>query len=141
MATVTNEELLRSMLDATEGCDLKSVYGDDAEWAALRARLEPIVAPDCLFSWIAPGTRVDRRGLDEFREQWLEWMEAWDEYRSETESLRALDDERVLVLVCQTGRLSGGGEIVMKAAGLATVRDGRVCAVEFHANREDVPQE
>ena len=137
MAAVTNEEVVRELVAPTDGADLKRLYGDDDEWAAMRARIEPCVAGDCRFAWVAPGARTDRVGLDEFREQWLEWMGAWEAYRSETEEIRAIDDERVLVHVLQTGTLAGGAEIEMKAAGVATVRDGRVVAVEFHATRED----
>ena len=138
---MTNEEVVRELITPTDGADLKRLYGDDEEWARLRARLGPCVTERCRFAWVAPGARTDRVGLDEFREQWLEWMGAWEAYRSVTEEIRAIDDERVLVLVTQTGTLPGGVEVPMQAAGVATVRDGKVCAVEFHANREDALQE
>ena len=137
METLTNEQVVRELVEPTDGMDLKRVYGDDDEWQRLRARMGPCVTDDCRFTWVAPGTRAERIGLDEFREQWLEWMEAWESYRSETEEVRVVDDERVLVLVTQTGTLPGGVEVPLKAAGVATVRDGLVCAVEFHASRED----
>ena len=129
--------LVRRLVEPTDGADLKPLYEDDECWADFRARVETAVTADCRFAWVAPGNRVERVGLEEFRDQWIEWMGAFEGYRSETEEIRELDDGRVLILVVQTGTLPGGASLPMKAAGVATIRDGKICAVEFHTNRED----
>lgn len=136
MATMTNEEIVRSLVTPFDGVDQKRLYSDDAAWQEVCDQIDPYVAADCLFVWVAPGARVERVGLDGFREQWLEWMHAFEAYRSVTEDVRALDDERVGVLVVQTGTMPGGADLPLQAAGLVFVRDGKVREVQFHASRE-----
>src|SRR5215213_1758838 len=71
-------------------------------------------------------------GLAGMAKAWHEWLSSWEEYRVEVDEYRALDEERVLVLVlhCGRGKTSGldVGQIGTKRAGanVLHVHDGRV---------------
>ena len=121
-----------------EGSDLKPDLENEAAWEEAIAVLREIVADDCVFAWVAPGVRNERIGLQGLRDGWLEWFEAFEGYRSRTEEIRVVDDERVVVFVEQVGKLPGGPEIPMKAAGLARVVGGKLVAMEFNASRDEV---
>jgi hypothetical protein len=62
----------------------------------------------------------------------------WEEVRVKADEYRALDDERVLVLVHRTGRgrASGLGTIGSTAATLFQARDGKVIKLVLYWNRD-----
>ena len=68
---------------------------------------------------------------------------AFEELRPEADDYRALDDERVLVLMHLSGRgkTSGleVGDIQMKGANLFHVRDGKVTRLVLYWDRERAP--
>lgn len=79
-------------------------------------------------------------GVAEMAEVWREALSAFEELRVEADEYRALDDERVLVLVHFSGRgkTSGleVGDIHMKGANLFHVRDGEVTRLVLYWDRE-----
>ena len=80
------------------------------------------------------------KGLAAMAEVWRAFLSTWEEYRTEVEEYRELDDERVLVLlhVIGRGKASGVelGEMRTKAANLFHVRDGKVTRLVLYQNRE-----
>jgi ketosteroid isomerase-like protein len=86
----------------------------------------------------SPGTWT---GVARMVEVWSDYLGAWENYYSEIEELRALDDERVLVLdeVRGRGTTSGVdlGKINPKGADLWHVRDGKVVKVVLYFDRAD----
>ena len=80
------------------------------------------------------------RGLSAMADAWRTYLGAWEEYRTEADEYRELDDERVLVLLHLSGRgkTSGVqlGKIRTTAANLFHVRGGRVTRLVLCTDRE-----
>ena len=110
-----NLNVVRSLYAEWEGGDYSSV-----EWA--HSDIEYVVADGP-----SPGTW---RGLAALAEHFRDWLNAWEDLRSEAEEYRELDDERVLVLVRFGGRGKTSslelGDIAPKGAALYHVHDGTV---------------
>ena len=74
---------------------------------------------------------------------WREALSAFEELRTEADECRALDAERVLVLMHLSGRgkTSGleVGDIQMKGANLFHVRGGKVMRLVLCWDREHAP--
>ena len=120
-----NVELVRSLYAAWERGD----YGS-REWA--HPEIEWAIADGP-----APGSW---KGVAGMVEGWREFLNAWDDWRSEAEQYRELDDERVLVLVRMSGRgkASGleAGQIRAKAAHLLHVHGGKVTRSVIYLDRD-----
>ena len=70
-------------------------------------------------------------------ELWRNFLNAWEGYRSEAEEYRELDDERVLVLLCRSGRGKRSGiQIASEGAVLYHIRSGRVTRQVMYWDRE-----
>jgi ketosteroid isomerase-like protein len=78
------------------------------------------------------------RGLAGMSEGYREWLRAWDGFRAEPEEYLVLDDERVLVLVRNSGRgRTSGLELEQRSvANLFHLREGKVTKVVVYLNRE-----
>jgi hypothetical protein len=62
-------------------------------------------------------------------QRWGQWLSAWNELRVEAEEYRELDPERVLVLVCTSGRGKTSGldmQTQSKGAVLFCLDDGEI---------------
>ena len=121
----------------SENLDLvRSIYADwergdfshSAEWAH----------PDIEFvlsGGIADGTW---RGLTGMADGWRAFLSAWDDFRSEVDEYRDLDDERVLVFANFSGRgkTSGldVGQMRARGASLFHVRTGKVTRLVVYAD-------
>ncbi len=120
-----NVEIVRSIFAAWERGDYSS-----AEWAHPEIGL---VVPD----GPTPGSWT---GVAAMVEAWRDALSAFEELRSEADEYRALDDERVLVLMHFSGRgkTSGleVGDIQMKGANLFDVRGGKVTRLVLYWDRE-----
>jgi ketosteroid isomerase-like protein len=117
--------------------DLSEVLRDDAAWEALKQTLDPSFTNDCTFAWVAYGGRIERKGLDGLRAGWLEWLEPWDSYTSQTEEVIDASD-RIVVLVRERGRRRDTtAEVEMRAGGVCRLRDGKVASIDFYASREE----
>ena len=120
-----NVEVVRSIVSAWERGDFSS-----AEWAH----------PDVEFIVADGPVRGSWSGVPAMAEAWREALTAFDDLRTEVEEYRALDDERVLVLMRLSGRgrTSGldVGDLVMKGVNLFHVRDGKVTRLVLYWDRE-----
>ena len=120
-----NVELARSIFGAWERGDYSS-----AEWAHPEIEFVAADGP-------TPGRWT---GLAAMAEAWREALSAFEDLRAEADEYRALDDERVLVLMHFSGRgkTSGleVGDIQMKGANLFHVRDGKVTRLVTYWDRE-----
>ena len=120
-----NVEIVRSIFAAWERGDYSS-----AEWA--HPEIEFVVADGP-----TPGSWT---GVAAMAEAWRETLSAFEELRAEADEYRALDDERVLVLMHFSGRGKTSGlelgEIQMKGANLFHVRGGKVTRLVTYWDRE-----
>jgi ketosteroid isomerase-like protein len=120
-----NVEVVRPIYAAWERGDFRST-----EWAH----------PDIEFV-AADGLEAgSRMGVAEMTQGWQPWLSAWEEYRVEVDEYRALDDERVLVLMlhCGRGKTSGldVGQVKRAGANVMHVRDGKVTKLVLYWDRE-----
>jgi uncharacterized protein len=76
-----------------------------------------------------PAPRV-ARGREEVRRFGREFDAAWESHRSEPQEIRALDDDRVLLLSVEHFKGRDGIEVDAPFAGIFTVRDGRLARWE-----------
>lgn len=74
---------------------------------------------------------------------WREALGAFEKLRPKADDYRALDDERVLVLMHLSGRgrTSGleVGDVQMKGANLFHVRDGKVARLVLYWDQDHAP--
>ena len=120
-----NVHLVRSIYAAWERGDYSS-----AEWAH----------PEIEYVHGDGATPGSWRGLADMAAAWRDWLGAWEEYHTEADEYRELDDERVLVLAHASGRgkTSGleVGEMRTMGASLFHVRDGKVTRLVNYFDRE-----
>jgi ketosteroid isomerase-like protein len=81
------------------------------------------------------------KGLAGMAEGYRDFLSAWEEFRTEVDEYRELDDERVLVLVSYRGRGKTSGlelgQVRQKGAGLFNVRRGKVTRLGLYWVREN----
>jgi ketosteroid isomerase-like protein len=134
-----NVELVRSIQpppDADLPRDLFLRDADPDTIAAAVAAFEALLTDDfvCVFHRASDEPRPGANGL---RDAWLDWLEPWETYRTEIESVTALGD-RVLVTSRDFARRRGmDDEVEMHGSALYTVRDGKIARVEFFAQPDD----
>jgi ketosteroid isomerase-like protein len=120
-----NVEIVRSIVAAWERGDFSS-----AEWAHPGIGFVNADGP-------TPGSWT---GVAAMAEAWGEGLRAFEELRVEADECRALDDERVLVLMHFSGRGKASGlelgDIQMKGANLFHVRGGKVTRLVTYWDRE-----
>jgi ketosteroid isomerase-like protein len=120
-----NVEIVRSIVAAWERGDFSS-----AEWAHPGIGFVNADGP-------TPGSWT---GVAAMAEAWREGLRAFEELRVEADECRALDDERVLVLMHFSGRGKASGlelgDIQMKGANLFHVRGGKVTRLVTYWDRE-----
>jgi ketosteroid isomerase-like protein len=77
-------------------------------------------------------------GLAGMAEGWRDWLRAWEDFRAEPERYIELDEERVLVLVHNSGRgRTSGLELEQRSvANLFELRDGKVARLVIYLERE-----
>jgi ketosteroid isomerase-like protein len=120
-----NVEVVRSIFAAWERGDFHSV-----EWAH----------PEIGFVMGDGPTPGSWTGVAAMAEAWREALSAFEELRTEADEYRALDAERVLVLMHFRGRGKTSGlelgDIHMKGANLFHVRGGKVTRLVLYWDRE-----
>jgi ketosteroid isomerase-like protein len=123
---LANLDLVQSIYADWERGDYSSI----AEWA--HPDIEFVVAdgPE-------PGSWM---GLTGMTEAGRDFLSAWEEYRTEVDEYRELDDERVLVLLRRRGRGKTSGlelgQMTAKGAGIFHVRAGKVTRLVNYFDRE-----
>jgi ketosteroid isomerase-like protein len=118
-----NLELVRSIYAAWARGDYSSV-----EWA--HPEMEFVMADGPTpGSWTVGG----------IAEGWRTFLSAWEEFRTEVDEYRELDDERVLVLVHWSGRGKTSGlelaQMQAKGASVFHVRGGKVTRQVLYFDR------
>ncbi len=76
-----------------------------------------------------PGPEV-ARGRDSFGETFARFDANWEAHRSETQEIRAIDDERVLRLSLEHFRGRDGIEVSQPAGTIFTVRDRKIVRMQ-----------
>jgi ketosteroid isomerase-like protein len=96
--------------------------------------------PEIEFSVIGGPTPGGGKGLASMARAMTDYTSPWDGYRVEAEEFRALDSERVLVLVRQHGRGRASGMelsgIGTHAANVLHIRDGRASRLVVYWDRD-----
>jgi ketosteroid isomerase-like protein len=120
-----NLDLVRSIYAAWELGDFSST-----EWAD--PQIEFVMADGPV-----PGTWTGVAGM---AEGWRAWLSAWDEWRTEPDEFRELNDAQVLVLdhVRGRGKTSGLelGKMGAKGAQVYDVRGGKVTRIVVYFDRD-----
>jgi ketosteroid isomerase-like protein len=102
----------------------------DATWAHPDFELVLVDGP-------APGRFT---GLTEAGAAWGATIDGFAEFRTIVEDIRAIDDERVLVLTQNTGRGRASGlelgEMVTRGANVLHIRDGKVAKLDAYFDRD-----
>jgi ketosteroid isomerase-like protein len=66
-----------------------------------------------------------------------QFEEAWEEHHTESEELRAIDDERVLVLSIEHFRGRDGIEIEQPCGTIFTLRGGKIVRMQSFWDRQN----
>ena len=120
------------------GLDLAQVVRDKEAFEATVAAISEILDPELEAAAVWSEQRPPYRGIEGFRQMWLDWLEPWASYHVHVEDVRE-EGERVVVLVRDRGRMHGLEAVVELLAGsIWTLRAGKVTRVEFHGSREDL---
>ena len=131
--------LVRALL-APPDVDLARAFRSERAFTSLiRPTLGARLHPDAESVIVMPGDDPRNpqnlhRGLDGFRDAWLDWLAPWDSYH-----LVGIEDmidlgDRVLVVVRDRGRLRGTStDVDSQNAAIWTVSDGLVVRAEFYA--------
>jgi ketosteroid isomerase-like protein len=123
-----NVEIVRQIFDAVTRRDTAGVlafYDPEVEWEHTRGGAGGL--PE----------RGLSRGHEAIRSLFREWYEAWESFEDDCEEL--IDaGEHVISIVTRRGRgRSSGAEVAAHAAGIWTIRDGKVIRVVWFPTREE----
>jgi ketosteroid isomerase-like protein len=125
VSETSNLDLVRSIYGAWERGDYSG-----SSWAHPEIEFVIVDGPN-------PGSWT---GLAGMAEGTRDWLSAWEEYRTEVEEYREVDDERVLVLTQFSGRGKTSGlevrQLRAKGASLLDIRDGKVTRYVLYLDRE-----
>jgi hypothetical protein len=129
---------LLAPIDENEG-EMKGLL----EKEPLLEPLRRLVAPDAPIEFEVPGGGFvgdmsgPFRGPEGFLDGWREWLNAWDEFRIETQEVIAAGEGRVLVLARLGGTLRGTDVTVSQdGGGIWTVANGQVIAIEHFLDQD-----
>ena len=122
MSASPNLDLVRSIYAAWERGDFSS-----AEWAD----------PEIDFAFADGPEPGSWRGLAGMAEGYRDWLRAWEDFRAEPEEYLVIDDERILVLVRNSGRgRTSGLEVESHSvANLFHLRGGKVTRIVVYLDR------
>jgi ketosteroid isomerase-like protein len=94
--------------------------GDDFEWSVPHL----------------PGGEV-RRGPQDTKRFFLEWLEPWEDHRIEWEIRRASDDVVVVLSVMHARGRGSGAEVEMELGQVWTFRDGRAVRMVAYNSHDE----
>ena len=127
-----NVDLLKGLFTAGQSLDREQLL------AALPQMIPEICDPE--IEWIEDPKRADGRtfsGHAGVRESWERWLEGFDEYGFEIESIED-HGERVMVTAVEHGRGStSGADVSARVHILCTFRDGKVLRYEEFYDEAD----
>jgi len=127
-----NVEFLRSLLDGARGLDK----------AALVAALPDLIPQACdpEIEWVEDPRRADGRiyrGHEGVRASWERWLENFEEYGFEVESIRDYGDRVLTVAVEHARGSASAAEVSARIYGVYTFRAGRVLRYEEFYDERD----
>jgi ketosteroid isomerase-like protein len=121
----SNLDLVRSIYADFERGDFSS-----ADWAD----------PDIELVFTEAHQRRSAKGLAAAGEAWSDFLSSWEDWRVVVEEYRELDDERVLVLLHNSGRgrrsRVDAAQVTAKVANVLRIRDGRVVELVLYYDRD-----
>lgn len=84
------------------------------------------------------GGTEEFKGIDGLRAGFLDWLAPWASYYDEIEDVVTVGDDRIVVIGRERGyRLDMEAEVQGDAAGIYTVRDGKIARAEYYVTREE----
>ena len=123
-----NVEIVRRVFDAVTRRDTAAVlalYDPEVEWEHSRGGA----------GGLPEGGPY--RGHEAIRGMFREWNEAWESFEDDCEELIEVG-EQVISIVTRRGRgRSSGAEVAAHAAGIWTIRDGKVVGVVWFPTRQE----
>jgi uncharacterized protein len=123
-----NVEVVRAMYAAYARGDVEAslgAYTEDTVWDDTRYRPDGAV----------------HRGRDALVEVVRTWRAAWDDYDIEAEEVLEAGDDRVAVVLRETGRGRGGGvEMTNRWGQIVTLRGGRIVHTTVYRDPEEALQ-
>jgi hypothetical protein len=129
---------VRAALEASD-----SVTEVNARLGALGEFLDEVIDPEIVMDFssfqsaLTPDAPARFHGAEGWREMWLLWFSAWEDYQPETE-IEQLNPEQVLVTAHSTLKGRGSGvEVDWGTVGVWTVRHGRLVAMHNFLAREE----
>jgi ketosteroid isomerase-like protein len=132
-----NADVIRAMLPSPE-TDIAHLFRDEDAFRASADAFAGIFDPnlESVAAWRGAG--VEYKGIDGFRELWLDWLEPWVTYHVHVDEIIEAGD-RVVVLIRDRGRRHDtDAEVELISGSVWTVRDGRIARVEFYGNRDEL---
>lgn len=127
--------VLRALLP-DPGTEVTQLFRDEAWFTGTAKAVEELFDPavESVPAWRGAGATY--RGIDGFREMWLDWLEPWASYHVQVDEMFELDDS-VVVLVRDRARRHGMDvEVELISGSVWTFANGKIVRVEFYANRE-----
>jgi ketosteroid isomerase-like protein len=132
-----NADLIRAMLPSPEA-DIAHLFRDQDAFESTVAALAGILDPNLESVAVWAGEGRTYKGIDGFRQLWLDWLEPWDTYQVQVDEIIEAGD-RVAVLIRDHGRRHDtDAEVELISGSVWMVRDGKIARAEFYANRNDL---
>jgi ketosteroid isomerase-like protein len=135
-----NVEIVRQLLPPPDANFVTDVIyrGDEAGWKARVGEIARWFTDDFVGVGHAGASAISYRGLQAWRDAWLDWLEPWESYRAETQ--RVVDaGDRVFVHSRAFGRRPGmEAEIELPgASNVWTLRDRRVARLDHFTDETE----
>jgi ketosteroid isomerase-like protein len=134
----TELEVVERLQELTAGEDLRGLVDDTAFAAAMAELIDP--AAEVRFVDVEGGPLGDaipsERGIEGLRAGWVEFLEAWGDFRLDFEGLEDAGEGRILSLADLRAKSREGIELSHAGAAVFTVRDGRAVAIDFYMDRD-----
>jgi SnoaL-like protein len=130
-----NVEIVR-MLQPPPDLDLLPLFRDQDIWNTAVDTRGHLFHPSYEVRLFGVGESRRYVGPEGYRQAWLDWLAPWESYRAEIAELIDAGD-RVLVITDDYGRRPGmSAEVRLHGAAVWTLRDGKIVAADFYAQRE-----
>jgi uncharacterized protein len=133
-----NVEIVRRLHPGSD-TDLVALSRDSAAWRAVAESVSGLFEPDFELEFFGglPGLSATYRGVSGLRDAWLDWLAPWETYHDELQEALDLGD-RVLLLGRHRGtRETTSPEVSAAFAALYTLRNGKVCRVQYFADQAE----
>ena len=83
-----------------------------------------------------PEANVTMEGKDAFRESTRDWLSVWEQIQLETDHVEAFGDRVVATGQWRSTGRASGVEGTMPLHMVLTVRDGKICRLEYYPDHE-----